>query len=189
MKTRQDICEFISRQPHVVGPLTALAALGLPDAWIGAGLIRCAVWDELHGFEGRHTEMNDVDVVYFDAADATVERDLSIEAQLRSAMPEVPWEVRNQARMHTRNGDARYHDTEDALRYWAETATAIAARLKEGSIELIAPHGIDDLVGLIVRPTPVFTRKPDAYRKRRAAKDWGQRWPGLTFVDAKVMNS
>jgi hypothetical protein len=46
----------------------------------------------------------------------------------------------------------------------------------------MAPHGIDDLLALIVRPTPVFGHKMDIYRGRVTGKDWLARWPNLTVL-------
>jgi hypothetical protein len=56
------------------------------------------------------------------------------------------------ARMHERNGDAPYRNTEDAIRCWPETARKV-----------ISPHGTDDLVGMIVRPSPAFLNKLPIY--------------------------
>ncbi len=184
MKTSQDIGAFISSQPPITDPLKAVEALGLRDAWIGAGAIRNAVWDCLHGYEVTVAAGSDADVVYFDAESAYASQDLAIESRLRAHMPDVPWQVRNQARMHEQNGDPPYRDTEDAIRCWPETATAIAARIAGGRIEVIAPHGVDDLVRLIVRPTSAFSHKQDLYAARLAAKGWARRWPRLTFVAA-----
>ncbi len=79
--------------------------------------------------------------------------------------------------MHERNGDAPYRDTEDAIRCWPETATANAARISNDNVEIITPHGIDDVVGMIVRPSPAFARKLPIYRSRISSKDWARRWP------------
>lgn len=182
MKTCQEIGEFLSAQPRIVELLEAVEALGLHDAWIGAGLVRNAVWDLLHDYGAAFAACNDVDVVYFDANNASVACDLALEARLRERLPDVPWEVRNQARMHEQNGDSLYRSTEDAIRCWPETATAIAARIDSGRVEVIAPYGVDDLVELIVRPTPIFSKKRELYRTRLATKDWVQRWPRLKFV-------
>jgi hypothetical protein len=57
-----------------------------------------------------------------------------------------------------------------------------AARIEGGHVEVLAPHGVGDLVGLIVRPTSRFACKMSAYQKRIAEKDWKQRWPNLKFV-------
>jgi hypothetical protein len=120
--------------------------------------------------------------VYCDSNDASPIRDLSIEARPLAKHPHVRWSVHNQLRMHVRNGDPPYWDVFDAVRCWPETATAIAARIEGGRVEVLAPHGVGDLVGLIVRPTPTFARRMPAYQERIAKKDWKQRWPNLRLV-------
>jgi len=157
-------------------------SLGLSDAWIGAGFIRNSVWDVLHGHPVNVTRLADVDVLFFDADDTSKEREAEIERRLRALAPGIPWSVKNQARMHLRNGDAPYRNTLDAVAHWAETATAVAARSTRGNVEVMAPYGVDDLVNLIVRPTPVFWHKIDVYRERVMAKGWPARWPKLTVL-------
>lgn len=159
MTTCEDISRFISRRPRIVRLLETVERLGIPDAWIGAGLIRNAVWDLLHDFDSDRIAVSDVDVAYFDARNSSVAREAALEGCLRSKMPDVPWEVQNQARMHNPNGDLPYQNTEDAIRCWPETATAIAARSAGGRIEVIASHGVEDLWQLIVRPTPHFRER------------------------------
>ncbi len=160
--------------------LAAAAALELPDSWIGAGFVRNAVWDTLHGYD-RPTALNDVDVLYFDPRDPSREAERSHEQRLAQDMPGVPWSVRNQARMHLRNGDAPYRSVLDAMRYWGETPTGVAMRLgRESHLELIAAYGIDDLVNLEVWPTPSFAGKLHVYRARMRKKRWTTIWPRLT---------
>ena len=55
----------------------------------------------------------------------------------------------------------------------------MAARLIASRIELLAPFGVDDLVALIVKPTPAFASKIELYRARVAQKRWAQHWPRL----------
>jgi len=157
--------------------LRTVRALALPDWAIGAGFVRNAVWDRLHGF-AESTPLDDVDVLYFDRTDQSKAAERAFEAQLAAAMPTVPWSVRNQARMHLRNGDRPYADTEDALRYWLETATCVAVRLeRDDSLTVIAPYGLDDLLGLRSSPTPRGRERHDAYRARMREKNWPARWP------------
>jgi hypothetical protein len=182
MKSVADILGFVEGHSHIVRLLNAIDTVTSPDCWIGAGLIRNAVWDELHGICSGAVLDADVDVVYFDSADTREYRDATIEAWLIERIPEANWSVHNQARMHVRNGDSPYLDLEDATRHWPETATAIASRMRERRVELIAPFGVDDLVNMIVRPTPTFALKIDAYRVRILAKNWKARWPRLTIV-------
>lgn len=183
MDSRDDIAILLGGQSHIVALLRPVAALGISDCWVGAGVIRNAVWDYLHGIPAEPLVESDVDVVYCDHSDAGLERDLAIEGRLRDEFPNVPWSVHNQARMHERNGDAPYRNTEEAIRRWPETATAVAARLLGDNVEVIAPYGIGDLVAMIVRPTPAFAHKLPVYRNRLASKNWARRWPMLRFID------
>lgn len=157
--------------------LSAVRCLRLPDWAIGAGFVRTLVWDRAHGFTTA-TPLPDIDVLYFDAADPSPAQEAAIEARLSEAMPGLPWSVKNQARMHERNGDQPYADTEDALRYWLETATCVAVRLEASdAITVLAPHGLDDLFGLRSAPTPSGRRRYHEYIARMATKDWPRLWP------------
>jgi hypothetical protein len=183
MQTAEEIAGFVERQPEMARLLRLVAQLELPDCWIGAGFIRNAVWDALHGRVADCALLNDVDVVFLDRADADASRDRAIELALAARAPGVPWSVKNQARMHVNNNEAPYLDARSAIARWPETATAVAARLANGRVELLAPHGIGDLVGLIVRPTPAFAARRDEVVRRVASKDWLARWPKLRIVD------
>jgi hypothetical protein len=183
MRTRADIAEFIAGQADMVHLLRVVERQMLPDCWVGAGFVRNAVWDALHGRAANRASA-DIDVVYFDAADVRVVRDAEIEAALTRMCPGQRWSVKNQARMHIRNGDAAYADTRDALRHWPERCTAVAARIHEQAIELLAPYGVCDLITLTVRPTPAFAAKLDVYRERLRQKEWHRTWPLLTILDA-----
>ena len=70
-----------------------------------------------------------------------------------------------------------------AVARWPETATAVAARLSHERVELLAPHGVDNLVGLIVRPTPAFLARRHEVMRRVTTKNWLARWPRLRMVD------
>src|SRR5688500_18269416 len=92
--------------PICLAALGALASARLPDAWIAAVMMDNAVRDERHGFPFSIPE--DVDVIYFDTERPEPEREREIEATLHAALPDLPWSVRNQSRMHLRNGHAPY---------------------------------------------------------------------------------
>ncbi len=178
-----DILAVIAARPDKMAALDAVAALGLPDCWIGAGFVRALVWDILHEF-AQPTQIADVDVIYFDPGDCSRAAESEIEAALNARLANVPWSVRNQARMHLgKPGEAPYSNTWDAVAKWVETPTAVAARLDpDGGLALLAPHGITDLVGLIVRPTPHFWHRPVPYMRRLAAKRWPETWPRLRVL-------
>lgn len=165
--------------------LQAVRSLALPDAWIGAGFVRNAVWDALHGRPATAPQ-SDIDVIWFDTTRCSPQQDDALEAQLEEACPGPQWSVRNQARMHLRNGDAPYASATDALRYWPETATAVAVRVTaEDHIEVAAPLGLQDLWQGLLRPAGAFaTRKHAQFAARVQERGWLQRWPQLRLASA-----
>jgi len=172
-----DLAALLLADPWRRSVLCAVRGLGLPDWAVGAGFVRNAVWDRLHGYDAP-TPLDDVDVLFFDPADTTRALEVALERRLAAALPGVPWSVRNQARMHHRNGDPPYADTEDAMRHWLETATCVAVRLDpDDLLTIVAPFGTDDLLALRSRPTARGRARHDAYVARMRAKDWTARWP------------
>ena len=49
-------------------------------------------------------------------------------------------------------------------------------------IEVVAPLGLDDLLGLVFKPTESGRRRIALYRARLAGKPWQRRWPQARFV-------
>ena len=50
---------------------------------------------------------------------------------------------------------------------------------------LLAPFGLDDLLGLVMRPTPHASNRPDrlaAYRRRVETKNWLALWPKVRVI-------
>lgn len=173
-----ELLALIAGQPQRLHLLRVVRDHGPQGAWIAAGFVRNAVWDALHGYD-EPTPLGDIDVLYFATDSLEPEADYAWERRLLEACPDQPWSVRNQARMHRRNGDAPYRDCADAMCRWPEVCTAVALRLRGDSLELLAPLGIDDLWALRVRPTEHFRAKPHLYRERIAAKNWPANWPKL----------
>lgn len=164
--------------------LQHVRALQLPDCWVAAGFVRSAVWDHLHGCTACSLPP-DIDVIWFDPDNALPEQDAELEAQLLQVDNRFNWSVKNQARMHLRNGDQPYASATDAMIYWPETATAVAVRLAaDDELEIAAPFGLDDLFDLVVRPTERFREeKRHQFVERLQNKQWLTKWPGLTVLD------
>ncbi len=163
--------------------LEAARTSGPKGAYIAAGFIRNRYWDSLYDPAPQFPEA-DVDVVYFDQAYNQKTRDLAYEASLRLVMPEVAWQVRNQARMHIFGGYDPFPDTETALQHWAETATGIGVRLSaDEAFEWLAAFGFDDLFDHTLRITPAMkANDPEGFEARLQAKGWLERWPNLTVI-------
>lgn len=179
----RDVARVLAAAPALRAALEVVSELRLSQGCIAAGMVRNAVWDVLHGRAPALHPRSDVDVIYFDRQELSPERDQQLEHTLAKLRPDVPWQVRNQARMHARNDDPPYASARDALRYFPETATALSARMDGEHVIVEAPLGLHDLFALVVRPTPQFERKADIYRARLAGKDWGERWPRLRFQE------
>jgi hypothetical protein len=169
------------------GVLELVAALDLPDCWVGAGAVRDLVWDTRFGAGFDAANIADVDVVFFDADDLTAEREHRIEDELRARAPEVKWDVKNQARVHLWF-EARFgcpaeplHSTAGGVATWPEFASAVAVRLRDGEIDVLAPHGLDDLLDGVWRRNSV--RVSDAeWHARLDRKQPERRWPAVTVV-------
>lgn len=174
--------QYLYEHERLLNDLRLVRSLDLPQCYIAAGYIRNYIWDRLHGFEdrGRH---QDIDVVYYDLGDLSEERDLELENELKRQTGNGKWSVKNQARMHIRNGEHPYRSTMDALSRWPETVTAVGVRINEkNDLELCAPHGLEDLFNMIVRRSPLFTDKA-YFLERVRKKEWKKQWPLLTIRD------
>jgi len=175
---------LLSQDPQRWQILDYVRSLGLPDCWIGAGFVRNAVWDHLHGRPPAPVT-GDVDVVWFDPTQLAPATDTQIEARLRNLDFSIDWSVKNQARMHLRNADPGYASTFDALSHWPETATAIAVRrTATDDCDICAPFGFADLLALQVRPTPSFIgQKYPLFLDRVRQKQWLEHWPLLKLAE------
>lgn len=153
-----------------------------PDCWIAAGFVRNIVWDLIFG-DGTLRPETDVDVLFFDTIDQSPATEQALQARLTDAAPNIPWQVRNQARMHERNGDRPYIGLRDAMTFWLETATGIAVRRSSsGGIDILSAYGLSDLFDGILRPTPSGTERRNELEERMAAKAWLSRWPGVRYL-------
>lgn len=182
MDYQKALQKILSDDPLRMKALSAVRALELNDSWIGAGFVRDAVWNHLHGYEPGPV-LGDVDVVWFGHEHCCPDHDSYLESKLKQQLPSLVWSVKNQARMHQRNGDRPYTSTENALLHWPETATAVAVRLGGNGLDIIAPYGLSDLFELLLRPTPTFERdKFNAFEQRVTTKSWLERYPGLQLI-------
>jgi len=177
------IADIIAQDPVGMKQLRAARALALPDWCIAAGFVRNRVWDHLHDISPPR-EPPDIDVLYYDAADLSKEREVEYERRLDALLPGPLWQVRNQARMHVWKDVPQHRDTADSMTYWLETVTAVGVRLEaDDSLTVIAPLGVDDLVNMHCRPTPFGRMRRHEYEARIAAKRWRELWPKVRFAE------
>lgn len=162
------------------------AHVGLPDAWLVAGAIAQTVWNDGLGLPPQHG-IADIDIVYFDGDDLTADSEAAHSARVRGLFADLPvWiDVKNEARVHlwyeAKFGQppAPYVSTADAISTFPTTATAVGVQPGANGLALVAPFGLGDLLGLIVRPN-----KKQIPRQVYEAKigRWSTLWPGLHVV-------
>ena len=160
--------------------LQAVAQLGLKDAWISVGLLRNTVWDIL---TETTTSINDIDVIYFDSSDISMEAEKLLEEKLKNILPNQPWSVKNQARMHHKSGFSPFKSSNDGVAHFPETPTAVAARIYNEELEIMAPYGLKDLFEMQVKPTPYYKKEAEQhliYVERLQKKNWSQTWEKLS---------
>jgi hypothetical protein len=188
MNFNERLIEIARRSSWCMSALSAVREMRLESWCIGAGAIRNLVWDSLHGYE-TPSHLPDIDVAYFDASDLSSTRDAEIQRQLAERCPGTPWEVTNQASVHLWFENEFGHSVPplnslaEAIASWPEYATAVGLTLlNDGTIDICAPYGLDDLFSMVVRRNPTRV-SIDTYRKRVAQKRYLDRWPQVTVVN------
>ncbi len=177
---RDFLIKEITNDKWMMTLLYSVKDLKLNDCWIGAGFIRNKAWDLLHHYSDR-TPLTDIDVIYFDSNNTDQKSEESIKSRLLNQHADINWEVINQARTHIWHNREPYHSTYEAISDWVETATCVAARIDSfDRLEIIAPHGLEDLENLVLRPVPSLTDL-SIFHKRVEAKNWLEKWPKLSL--------
>lgn len=175
------LIKMIKSDHYIMSALEAVDKLKLNDAWIAAGLIRNKVWDELHH---KTTPTNDIDVIYFNSFDTSMQTEKGLEGKLEVLLPNQPWSVKNQARMHLKNKFDSFQSSYDGVAHFPETPTAIAVQLYRGNLKIMAPYGLENLFEMIVKPTPAFqknTQLHSVYSERMRMKKWTEIWSQLSI--------
>ncbi len=183
--------EFLAaalRNPVNAAVSDELLRLALPDAWLVSGCLVQTVWN---GLTHRAPDygIQDYDVFYFDPDTSWAAEDAVIR-QLQNAFAPlgVTVEARNQARVHLwypqKHGlpyPALRCSTEGIDRFLTQN-TKVGIRGTHDGYEVYAPHGFDDIAGMVVRrnPGPNFSAKNYADKAAR----WKKLWPELTVLPA-----
>lgn len=184
IKTEEELKRLIAADDWMMDILTTVEKLQLPDSWVCAGFVRSKVWDVLHEKKYR-TPLADIDVIYFDKVNALEDYEKQYDQELKKYLPDEPWSVKNQARMHVVNNSEPYQSSIDGIAHFPETSTAIGVRLANGKLEIAAPHGIQHLISGIVAPTPYFQKGSqihEVYKNRVHNKQWKSLWPKLQII-------
>ena len=177
------------KNPVNFARIDELHRLALPDAWLVSGCLVQSVWNVLTGRAIDHG-IADYDVFYFDpdtswdAEDAVIRK---LQAQFDHLGAKI--EIRNQARVHL------WYPAKHALPYpplrcstdgidrFLTQNTQVGVRRADDGHEVYAPHGFDDVEGLIVRPNLALNFSAANYAAKAAR--WKALWPELTVIAAE----
>lgn len=180
-----EIIKIVEQQDWLMNLLKIVRDLKLPDWYIAAGAIRNTIWNYLHGFP-TNLNQNDVDVIYFNPKDITPEADLNIWNELCKIDPNTDWNVFNQARAHIKNNkkDQQVYSTKEGISYYSEISNCVGVRLENNDdLKICAPHGLGDLMNLIVQPIPKPYQDLALYKERINKKRWDKIWPKLKITN------
>jgi hypothetical protein len=168
--------------------LERLPALGLKDAWLVAGAVVQTVWNVRTGRSPDYG-IRDYDIFYFDSDISFAAEDAAIRG-VAAAMSDVcdRVEPRNQARVHLwypQKFRAPYPPlscaTEGIDRFLARVSQ-VGVQWTEEGYAVYAPHGLDDIATMVVRPNPSSNFCAEIYDAKAAG--WKGRWPELTILPA-----
>lgn len=180
------LIQMVRSSPTLMELLAAARSLNLESWCIGAGAVRSLVWDQLHGFV-QPSHYDDVDVTYYDEAGGP-EQEAALLKQLRDTLPLVRWEVTNQALIHKwflkehAQVVAPLRSLAEGIATWPEYATCVGVKLRaDDAIEILAPHGLQDLFHLQVRHNPVRA-SVETFAQRVGSKRFVERWPKLSVI-------
>lgn len=178
---------ILRRHPWFMTALDAVSEMGLQQWCIGAGVIRNIVFDHLDG--GSMTPIRDVDVAYFDLSDLSDHKDREYEHTLKVSMPNVPWEVTNQAAVHLWFRRKFGYDVpplssiKEAVVTWPETCTAIGVtKMPKDGYKVYAPCGLEDLFGMVIRRNPARV-DVRTYNARISGKQYDRCWKSVRIIN------
>jgi hypothetical protein len=177
---------ILGEHPWFMAALDAVSDLGLSQWCIGAGVIRNIVFDYLDG--GSTNPIRDVDVAYFDLSDLSEHKDREYEDILKVSVPNIPWDVTNQAAVHLwfhKKFGYRVpavNGIEGAVATWPETCTAVAVtKVHKDKYKVYAPFGLEDLFGMVIRRNPARV-DVRTYNARISSKQYDQCWKSVRII-------
>lgn len=185
LKTQIDCLERILVRNEVIESILRIAPkLQMPNWYLGGGCIAQTVWNMLHGFDMNHG-IKDYDLVYF-YPDLSHDEEEDYINEGKELFKNIPVEIKNEARVHLWYEKSfgysirPYESIEDAINSWPTTATCVAVRYNdENQFVVYAPYGLNDLLGMIVRPNKSQITKKIYLKK---VERWKKVWHNLKIV-------
>ena len=167
--------------------LTRLPMLGAPDAWLVAGSIYQAYWNALGG-QPVTAGVKDYDIFYYDPGDLSYEAEDAVVRRAAMVFADLDGlvDLKNQARVHLWYKDRFGADwppvasARESIGRFQVRCTCVGLQPKaDGTLELHAPYGLDELTRGELRANP---NCPNVAGMHAKADSYKQRWPWLKIV-------
>ena len=160
--------------------------LDIHDYYIGAGCIAQTIWNKQLG-NNLDYGISDIDFVYFDNIDLSVEGENKIIDKINNTIKPCPikLDIKNQARVHLWYKEhfgyniKQYKSIEDAINSWPTTSTSIGIRLDNGKIKIYAPFGLNDIFGMIIKANKAQITEEIYLQK---VNKWKTKWSKLKII-------
>ncbi|TYO63817.1 nucleotidyltransferase family protein [Bradyrhizobium hipponense] len=183
---RDEFLALALKNPVNVAIIDELALLALPDAWLVSGCLVQTVWNVLTSRAIDHG-IADYDVFYFDPDTSWEAEDAVIrDVNARLGHLGVKIETRNQARVHLwypgKHGLPYPPLTcsTDVIDRFLTQNTQVGVRRAGYDYDVYAPHGFDDIAGLVARPNPGPNFSATNYGAK--TQRWKALWPEITVL-------
>lgn len=180
----QRLLDIVLGNPVCRVILDRAGELGAGDWYLTAGGVFQTVWNFLDGRDPQ-AGIRDYDLFYFDDSDLSyaAENRVIEKADVLFADVDAVVEVRNEARVHLWYEEHfgvpsdPFTSSADAIDHFASTTCCFGITRDPGSgLRVYAPHGFDDLFGMVLRPNPVLAPR-EVYEAK--ARRWQAEWPRL----------
>ena len=193
MQAREaEFLRIVQSDPDIAAILAAMPAFGAPDCWLVSGALFQTVWNALDGLPRGHAVL-DYDLFYFDEDTSEETEDRWIKrAKIHFAFAAREVQLRNQARVHlwySKKFGIDYpqlHSSCDGVRQFLMPACMVAVRPQsDGTLELFAPLGLDDIFDRVIRPNPLWQGPPRREYLAKAER-YMRDWPSLRFASGEA---
>lgn len=180
---------ILEKNKELMDVLSFLEQMALPNYYIAAGAVFQTIWNYQDGRDLNYG-IKDIDVIYYDSSNLSVEQDLDYYQKIQSYVEEKGYpyqiDVSNEARMHlwkeAKEGKKvlPYKNSEDAICRWIATVHAIGITLENKQLQVYAPYGLSDLLSRTIRPIQHEGNSRMLYEKK--AEGWQKRFSHVIII-------
>ncbi|SEM53201.1 hypothetical protein SAMN05216431_10411 [Ligilactobacillus sp. WC1T17] len=166
----EQLIEWINQDPHFSEIFNILARYHLPEVTLCAGTIRELVWNHLEN-KPSSIMRNNLDIYYNDPGQS-YEEYLTIQSSLNQRHSKYLWDLRN-ITLKKRHSDKSPDGAtmNEVIANFPEKCSAIGvAREIDGSLNIIAPYGLDELFSETITSTGALNDLD--FKRRIERKKW-----------------